>query len=187
MKIALLVEGPSDKLTLPILAKKVAPGHSFVARVLGRGNLLNAEKVFAFVEYMKGQDNAIRKVLLCVDSECTPEAELLKIVSPQETKLKRLIKSPLVMYCGVIHATEAWLAGDASALKLYLNSPNFRSSAANAVSKACKPKQALAALFDRHGREFVNTRDNPKLAQGIDVGQLIKTSQSFARFARLVR
>lgn len=121
-----------------------------------------------------------------MDSECTPEAELLRIIQPAERKLRRLVKKPPAFYCGVIHAIEAWLANDFLGLSQYLGLTDLKAQAVRAVVNACKPKQALADLFGRYGQDFINTIDNPKLARQINHKQLISNSKSFARFAKLV-
>ncbi len=188
MKISLFVEGPSDEDTLPILARKISANLGFVTRVLPRGDLLNAKKVGAYINAdikIKHQD--ILKVIVCPDSECTPEEEFLKIALPVEKELRDLVKNPPVYYCGVIHATEAWLACDALALGRYLGLGNIKASGTQAIVNSCKPKQALRELFDRHGRYFTNVRDNPRLADVVDAQELLKISTSFARFANLVR
>ncbi len=188
MKISLFVEGPSDEDTLPILARKICPNLGFVTRVLPRGDLLNAAKVGAYISAdikIKHQD--ILKIIVCPDSECTPEKEFLKIIVPVEKELRHLVKYPPVYYCGVIHATEAWLACDASALGRYVGLGNTKATGTQAIVNSCKPKQALRELFDRHGRDFTNVRDNPRLADAVNAQELVKISASFARFADLVR
>lgn len=188
MKIALFVEGPSDRDTLSILAQKVSPGTGLVTRVLGRGNLLNPDRVRVFIEEdVKKQHSDVRKVVLCVDSECTREEDLLDTLRPLERQLRRLVGNPPVFYSAVIHAIEAWLASDASALGRYLGSPNIADPTTRVVVNACRPKQALAKLFHRSRREFINVRDNPNLAHELDPQVAARTCRSFARFVRLVR
>jgi hypothetical protein len=187
MKIALFVEGPSDQETLSILARGVSARLGFVTRVLARGDMLNVIKVSAYIQDdIRKQHRDVRKILICVDSECTDEEKLFEIVRPLERQLRKLVRDPPVFYCGVIHATEAWLASDSSALGRYLHSVRMKVSDVRAVANACKPKQALAELFDRHGREFSNVRDNPRLALEADPQELIRRSKSFARFAKLL-
>jgi hypothetical protein len=188
MKIALFVEGQSDRDTLTALARQISPNSAFVPRVLARGDLLNAEKAFAYIEAdIKIKHPDVTRVLLCPDSECTPHEDFLRIVQPIENTLKRLVGSLSVHYCGVIHATEAWLACDAAALARYLRLASIGESSARAIVNSCKPKQALRELFLRHGREFINVRDNPRLANEVNTGELIRRSKSFARFAELLR
>jgi len=188
MKIVLFVEGSSDKETLSILAKRISPEYGIVTRVLGRGNLLNAQRISVYIEEdIKKQYRDVRKVLLCVDSECTPEREWERTVAPVRRALTDLVRHPPVFYCAVIHATEAWLACDAATLGLHLGSVMIKESSARAIARACKPKRALDDLFNRHDREFSNIRDNPRLAREVNIEVLTRNSKSFSRFARLVR
>jgi hypothetical protein len=187
MKISLFVEGSSDEDTLPKLARKVSPNVGFITRVLPRGDLLNAAKVGAYIKAITTKHQDILKVIVCPDSECTPEEEFLKIVLPIERDLRDLVKKPPVYYCGVIHATEAWLACDAVALGKYIGLGNTKAPGTQAIVNSCKPKQALREFFTRHGREFTNVRDNPRLADTLDAEVLVKVSASFARFAKLLR
>jgi hypothetical protein len=185
MRVALFVEGKSDRDTLSILARRVFPSLGLETRVLARGDLLNATKVAAFINQDIGT-RSVSRVLVCVDSECTPEGEMLKIVTPVEKEIKRKVKHLSVAYCGVIHATEAWLAADGLALGRYLGCGAINPSVVRSVVSACKPKDALSDLFDRHGREFSNVQDNPRLASLVDPKQIAKISKSFARFAGLL-
>ena len=188
MKISLFVEGPSDEDTLHKLARKISPNLGFITRVLPRGDLLNAAKVEAYINAdVKVKHQDILKVIICPDSECTPEDEFLRIVLPIEKEVRALVKNPPVYYCGVIHATEAWLACDAMALGRYIGLGDTRAPGAQAIVNSCKPKQALRELFGRNGKDFTNVRDNPRLADVVDVQELLRISTSFARFARLVR
>ncbi len=188
MKISLFVEGPSDEDTLTKLARKISPNLGFITRVLPRGDLLNAAKVGAYINAdIKVKHHDILKVIVCPDSECTPEKEFLKIVLPIEKELRVLVVDPPVYYCGVIHATEAWLACDALALGRYIGLGNIKASGTQAIVNSCKPKQALRELFGRYGQDFTNVRDNPRLADVVDAQELLKISTSFTRFANLVR
>jgi len=102
MRIALFVEGRSDRDSLSILARRVSPNLGLETRVLPRGDLLNATKVSAFINQDIGTGGSgISRVLVCVDSECTPEQELLNIVTPIEKEIKRRVKNLLVTYCGL--------------------------------------------------------------------------------------
>lgn len=188
MKISLFVEGQSDEDTLPKLARKISPNLGFITRVLPRGDLFNATKVCAYIDAdikIKHQD--ILRIIVCPDSECTPEAEFLRLALPIEKQVRAVVKNPPVHYCGVIHATEAWLACDALALGRYIGLGNTKASGTLAIVNSCKPKQAMRELFHRHRRDYTNVRDNPRLADAVDAQELIRVSASFTRFASLVR
>ena len=187
MKIALFVEGSSDRDSLSILARRVRAGVGVVSRVLSRGDLLNPQKVLVYVrEDILPQHRDTTKIILCVDWECTQESEASRIVKPLQAELNRIQRRPPAFYCSVIHATESWLAADEGGLCKYLNKSRVASSAIRRVRDACRPKPAMTSLFRTQGREFSNVRDNPRLAEILNPQEMIKNSTSFARFARLI-
>jgi len=188
MKIVLFVEGPSDGQSISILARRMDNRLGLVCRVLPRGDLLNPLKVQTYIHMdVLQQHPDTKKIILCVDFECTQENESARIVRSRQEQLSKLVTKPPSFYCAVVHATESWLVGDEKGLSRYLNQSKISISAVGSVRTACKPKPAMDRLFRRYQREFSNVRDNPKLAEILDLREVAKNSKSFARFARLVR
>lgn len=88
MKIVLLVEGPSDANTLKVLVKKILGEQANVIPKprRGRGNLLKAEKVLKYINTLLRRNPDVSKIIVCVDSECTPEDETEREIKMREMK-----------------------------------------------------------------------------------------------------
>jgi len=123
VKIALFVEGKSDKDTLRILLRRLLRERaSVILRVFrGRGNLLNVEKVCAVAQVLLRESPDVSKIIACVDSECTPgdqtEREIRKIEQSVNANIQHKCS---VHYIAVIHALEGWLLTDPDAIIKHL-------------------------------------------------------------------
>ncbi len=188
MKIALFVEGKSDKSTIPILVRKILERESarpaVVSRVRPRGDLLSADKVAAFVSRdILQQHRDTDKIIVCVDSECTPVEETKVLAQETERRLQELGVSPLPRYCVMRHALEGWLGADVNALSDVAGRPVKLSESA---AIACRPKELLEEAFRKAGKEFVYVRDDPRIAEKVDPATLERENESFAHFRRLI-
>lgn len=188
MKIALLVEGPSDEKTLRILVHKISGEQvGIVTRVMrGRGNLLNERKVKAVIsnDILLGHPE-VSKIIICVDSECTPENEAKKEVEKIEKNVKSGVKYPLY-YVTLIHALEGWLLADPDTIGIYLGQKaNVKISPSDTLD--CNPKEVMKDIFRRNERQFLPTRDNPGIAERINIDKIATNNKSFLRFQDKVK
>ena len=188
MKVALFVEGKSDRSTIPILVRRLFEGKgdrpAVVARKLPPGDLLSADKIAVYVrEDILLEHRDIDKIIVCVDSECTPVEEKKALAEEAERQLKNLGVEPLPRYCVLAHALEGWLGTDEKALSAVAGRPvRLKERAAS----ACRPKELVAEAFRKAGREFVYVRDDPRIARHIDPATVEKGNESFASFRRLI-
>jgi hypothetical protein len=189
MTITLFVEGPSDKKTFPILVKRIlgrsAAKTKIVCRTVGQGGLFNARKVKAYVQH----DIAVKhpdcdRIIVVVDSECTPYEETQTRVTKVERQLKSMRARPLPHYCVAYHALEAWLGADLEALKHVAGKPVKLSES---ILEACKPKEVLEESFRKSGKNFDHMRDDPRIAEMIDLNIAARNNPSFAHFVKLVK
>lgn len=188
MKIALLVEGPSDEKTLRILVQKIlGEPISIVTRVMkGRGNLLNERKVITVILNNILPDHPeVSKIIVCVDSECTPEDEARKEAEVIEKIVNSGMKYP-VHYISVIHAIEGWLLADAEAIQEYLGQrADVKISPSD--TQDCNPKRIMKNVFRKNGKQFLPTRDNPQIAEEINIDKIVRNNESFALFHKKVK
>lgn len=188
MKIALLVEGPSDEQTLKILIRKILGEQvSIVTRVMrGRGNLLNERKVRAVILNNILPDHPeVAKIIVCVDSECTPEDEARKEAEEIEKIVNSGMKHPIYYVC-VIHALEGWLLGDLDGIKIYLGQrANMKISPS--ATRDCNPKEIMKDIFRQNERQFLPTLDNPRIAERINIDKIATNNKSFLRFQDKVK
>lgn len=182
MKIALLVEGPSDEQTLKILIHKILGKQvSIESRVLrGRGNILNERKVRAIINNVIANHPEVSKTIVCVDSECTPEDETQKEVEETGKIVKAGTKCP-VYYVTVIHALEGWLLADPGGIKTYLGQ-QANVKIPPSATLDCNPKKLMKNIFRQNERQFLPTRDNPGIAEQVNIDKILTTNKSFARF-----
>lgn len=180
--ILLLVEGPSDKKALVALAGKVTPDLP-IPRVLvvGRGDLFRPEKLKAHVGFAHQQNPRIRKVLACVDSECTPIEETQRQAALLESELQRAFRDLSIKYVVVDHSLEGWLLCDRNAVRKVLGGkawlPRYRSP-----ENECRPAQLLETIFRRNNRDFIKTRDAPRLADQAKPQHIFRVSDTFKDF-----
>jgi len=185
--ILLLVEGPSDKEALPILAAKMAPDSPVPkALVVGKGDLFKPSKLKVHINFARQRDPTISKVLPCVDSECIPVEETRRRVTPLETKLQRSFRHLTVRYVVVDHSLEGWLLCDREAVRRALGNkarlPRYESP-----EDDCRPVELLNRIFRRNKREFIKTRDAHRLAEEAKPQRISKASNTFRDFQQAVR
>jgi hypothetical protein len=187
VKIALLVEGPSDEQTLKILIRKILGEQIGIeSRVLrGRGNILNERKVRAIINNVIANHPEVSKTIACVDFECTPEDEAREEVGKIEKAVKSGMKSP-IYFIPVIHALEGWLLADPDTIEAYLGQKaNVKISPSGTLD--CNPKEVMKDIFRRSERQFLPTRDNPGIAERINIGKIVEKNKSFAHFQDKVK
>ncbi len=187
MKIALFVEGLSDKETLSILVKKIL-GEQFgvITKVFrGKGNLLNEREVYTRIIYTTQEHLDLSKILVCVDSECTPEDQTERELKKVEDSIKTKTQLP-IYYVGVIHALEGWLLADPDAVRKYLD-PRVQINISSSATSHCRPKEVLKGIFKRVEKEFLPTRDCLEIAKEVDISKLAKHNESFRLFRKRVK
>jgi len=188
MKIALFVEGPSDKVALPILVKRILGERTSVILndFHGRGNLLNVKKVCAVAQFLLQQSPDVSKIMVCVDSECTPgdqtEREIREIEKSVNARLQHRCS---VHYIAVIYALEGWLLTDPDAITRYLG-PRAKVKIPNRAASNCKPKEVMKRIFRKTGKGYLAKRDAPRIAEKIDIDKIANWNSSFARFREQV-
>lgn len=153
--------------------------------LLGRGNLLNARKVITYIEKLRTQRRGLQKVVACLDCEQHTLGEVQSEVAGVLADIHN--RSPYLVpdYVIVVHALEAWTGVDESALRTVLGISRGRSLRPIAESDP-RPKQTLRRLFRQNGRDFRGKRDNPRLAEIVDLHILRNNNSSFGDFEQKV-
>jgi hypothetical protein len=181
------VDGQSDKQTIRILAEKLLsnrsprPGLQF--RVLRRGDFFCATKISGHLKVLHQTRPDIGKVILCVDCECTPKEDIQPRLSRVQEEVRRIHPSLNPTIVLKVHALEGWLASDPKALREVLGTEpaDYRKP-----ENVCKPKELLATVFKKANKEFDYMRDDPRLAQEIDIERLCRSSPSFSEFRKAI-
>lgn len=189
MSVGLFVEGESDERAISILVRKVletqgGPQKPICRNFRGRGDMFKARKIKAHLEFLLKQQPDVAKVIVCVDSHCTDPAEIRKRVSKVERELARMSLPVVPQYVVVVHALEGWLAAAQKALGQVLGSEvNINRN----LEEECKPEDLLGDLFEKHGKSFLKTRDDPQIAEHTDPEEITKRSPSFRQFCQLIK
>jgi hypothetical protein len=187
LRIAIFVDGPSDKQTIRILTERLlinrSPKPGLKLLLLPRGDFFSAPKVSAQLNVVRERHPDISKVILCLDCECTPKED----IQPQLTKVQDEVRQnhPSLNATIVlkVHALESWLASDPQALRRVLGTdPTDYPKPEN----VCKPKELLEIVFRKANKEFDYMRDDPRLAQVIDIERLCGSSPSFSEFRKAI-
>jgi len=189
VKITLFVEGPSDRDTLSILVKRILGEQiSIIPKVgRGKGDLLNERKVSTQIRHIIRKHPDISKIIVCVDSDCTSADETEKEIKKVETAIKAGIQQKYpIYYVGVVHALEGWLLADPESIKEYLG-PRARVNIHSSSTLKCKPKELMRDIFRKSGKEFLPMRDNPRIAEKVDINRIAKNNESFTCFWKRVK
>ena len=188
MKIALFVEGPSDKAVLPILVKRILGERTgvIVRDFHGRGNLLNEKRVCAIAQVLLRESPDVSKIVVCVDSECTPGDQTERVIRKIEKSVNAGIQQRCsVHYIAVIHALEGWLLTDPDAITEHLGR-RAKVKIPNRAASDCRPKEVMKAIFRKVGKGYLATREAPRIAERIDIDKIANRNSSFARFREQV-
>lgn len=188
MKIGLFVEGKSDKETLRALSRRIlGKDTSVIPRTFrARGNLLNERKVGSVGHVLLQKSPEVSKIIVCVDSECTPKHQTEREIK----KIEKLVNTEFqdkcdVQFIAVIHALEGWLLTDPDAVINYLGSEVPIRIPKGAASN-CRPKELMKEVFRKANKDYMATRDAPRIAEGIDIDKVVNKNESFARFRECV-
>ncbi len=185
MKIAIFIEEQSSKEPIKTFIHKILGQHAgIIDRVVKRGNLLNEEKVKAHINFLLIY-HSISKIIVCVDSECTPEEEIEKITNKIEKSLKAKIKQP-IYYITIVHAFEGWLLSDPDCIKKYLG-PRAKVNISPSASKECKPKEVMKDIFRKADKDYIHTLHNTEIAERANPERIMKSNKSFKKFYDVIK
>jgi hypothetical protein len=183
LSLATFVEGQSDKLSIPILLRKLTPIRILTPHIISAGDMLDIEEMSRHIRFLRSQK--IKMVIIFRDSECTdPAYWIAKTKMLEQQFVKRGHKMP-VRYVIVDHSLEGWLACDGTALQAVLGT-HIRPNATLSITRACRPAQAMKQLFKRNGKSFNKVTHNPKIAENVKPEVLIGKSPTFAYLVKLV-
>jgi len=187
LRIAIFVDGQSDKHTMRILAEKLlinrSPKPGLNLFLLPRGDFFSAPKVSAHLRFLHQTHPDIGKVILCLDCECTPKEEIQPQLSKVQAEMRRSHPSLSPTVVLKVHALEGWLASDREAVQKVLGA---KPRTYPRPEDACKPKELLATVFKKANKEFDYMRDDPRLAKEIDIERVCRSSPSFCEFRKAV-
>lgn len=122
------------------------------------------------------------RLLLCIDSECTPIEDTRARLEPVARELNGTFRSSTVRAVVVDHSLEGWFLADREALAAYLGCPLSRLRWYPSPETICRPAETMGQVFHRARRTFDKVGDLARLAQVVDVEAIAATSGTFREF-----
>ena len=188
MSLGLFVEGKSDLVSIPILARKLGYRSGVRRNITPRGDMLKFDKIRQSIINLIHRRSDIDLVIVCIDAEASdPDRFLTQDAMPIQRRLNRDrdIQVP-VRYAVVDHALEGWLACDEDALRAVLGGGRARVNIRGNPDRHPNPASILDRVFQQNGRDFRKTMDNPKIAHAATPQNIAAKSPTFRRFAQLI-
>jgi hypothetical protein len=179
---AILVEGSTDKKVFGILLERHGPHRPVTFRVKHRSDLLDGEKVAAFVRYgLLPMVTGLKKVLVCIDMECDPPEEVDRRVRAAQSSRALIELEVPVRFILVRFALESWLAADGAA---WVRAFRFgvRSPLPRSILEECDPKRAIREHLKPMGFDFRFTLHDVRVAAELDIAEASRVSPSLAGF-----
>ena len=185
LTIALLVEGATDKYIFKELARRIL-GEKIGVEIRdlhGAGNILNENKIIARLDTFS-KNKKISKIIICKDSECTPDTKTRRELEELRKKINAQRYSTPIHYVVVNHAPEAWLLGDPETIAKYLNKKVIVKAS---DTNDCRPKELLESFFQKAKKGLIAIRDYPKLSESVDINKICGNNQSFNSFVKILK
>ncbi len=183
--LGLIVEGQSDRDTIPILARRLGYDARIRPRVVSRGDMLAQRAISRYLTKFLREFRDVTLVILCLDAERENPAQVLARTRQIERRMNETLSVP-VRYAIVDHTLEGWLACDEDALRSVLGGGRARINIQGNPDRHPNPASILSNVFRQNGRDFRKIRDNRKIAQAITPQNIADKSPTFQRFAQLL-
>ena len=185
MSLGLLVEGQSDRDTIPILAKRLGYDARIRARVVSRGQMLASNAISRYLTKFLGESRDVNRVIICLDAEREDPAHVLASTRQIERRLNEMLHVR-VNYAIVDHALEGWLACDEKALRDVLGGSRARVNISVNPEDHHTPADLLVQVFRDNRRKFRKTRDNCRIAMHASPERIASRSPTFRKFAEIL-
>ena len=185
MTLAIFVEGQSDKLSIPILLRKLRKTKIRTRRIPA-GDMLDIEEIIHHIQALSPYK--IQMAIIFRDSECTDPEDWITRSKVIETEFEQLGLKPPVRYVIVDHSLEGWLACDKAALRSILGQDAKIPNRLN-PAHSCRPAEAMKRLFQHNNTRapFNKVFHNPLMAESADPKVIQKESPTFAYLVNLLQ
>ena len=185
LSLGLLVEGQSDRDTIPILAKRLGYDARIRRRIVSRGDMLASSTISRYLTKFLRENRDVTRVIICLDAEREIPAQVLASTRPIERRLNETLRVQ-VNYAVVDHALEGWLACDEEALRSVLGGQRARINIRGNPEDHPTPADILERVFRDNRRRFRKTRHDPEIAEHVNVERIAARSPTFRRFAEII-
>ncbi len=180
--MAIIVPGLSDKGAIrEFLDRMRVPGVR-IDSVEGDARVFSKMKGIARNLERLGFD----KVLGLRDCECSDPDEYRTEANRIAKEIRKQGIKVDVQFCIVIHALEAWLLADDTAIEKVIP-PKLKLRFSNPEAP-CEPKKIMRELFNKAGLDYqTGTKYAPEIAKHSDIKVIARKCPSFRKFQKLVR
>ena len=182
VSLGILVEGPSDKQTIPILIKKLGYKARIHARVVGQGAMLNLDKISKHIAALMTIHRQLRSILIFIDSEGVDSSETLRRTDPVTARLNQVAGRIPVKFIVVDHFLEGWLACDVAAVEGVLGR-NAQIRIRGNTENHLRPATTSDRVFQDNGQTFKKTVDNQRIAKRVIPANILEESPTFRHLA----
>ena len=184
MSLGLIVEGQSDRNTIPILARRLGYSAGIRSRIVSRGDMLASGTISRYLTKFLRESRDVTQVIICLDAERENPNIVLESTRRTERRLNETLPIP-VSHAVVDHALEGWLACDEEAIQSVLGPRALVNIQGNPEDHPT-PVDILQRVYRQNRRNFRKTRDNPKIAQFVTPERIAARSPTFRRFAEML-
>jgi hypothetical protein len=185
MTIAILSEDKYNEAVRILAERTMGEGFGVELVTVDREILRRKwKKVREFIRQVLRDNNDVSKIVICVDSECTPEEKTEHTFEDCARRVQDHFRDLPVRYCIVLHALEGWLLGDINGVKQYLPRKVHISRSSTLV---CKPKELLKKAFEDAGKRFLPSIHYAEIAKMVDINRVAMSNPSFANFQKEIR
>ena len=185
LSLGLIVEGQSDRDTIPILARRLGYDAGIRSRVVSRGDMLTSDTISRYLTKFLREARDVTQVIICLDAERENPGRVLASTRQIERRLNEALPVK-VNYAVVDHALEGWLACDEEALRAVVGGPRARISIRGNPEEHSRPAEILHRVFQDNRREFNKMRDNRRIAERASPERIAARSPTFRRFAEIL-
>ena len=185
LSLGLIVEGQSDRNTIPILARRLGYSAGIRSRIVSRGDMLASGAISRYLTKFLRESRDVTQVIICLDAERENPNIVLESTRRTERRLNETLPIP-VSYAVVDHALEGWLACDEEALRAVLGGPRARINIRVNPEDHPTPADLLAQVFRENRRRFRKTRHDPQIAEHASPERIATRSPTFRRFAEIL-
>ena len=184
MSLGLIVEGQSDRNTIPILARRLGYSAGIRSRIVSRGDMLASGAISRYLTKFLRESRDVTQVIICLDAERENPNIVLESTRRTERRLNETLPIP-VSYAVVDHALEGWLACDEQAVRAVLG-PRARINIRGNPEEHLTPADILHRVFRDNRRKFNKTRHDPQIAEHVSPERIAERSPTFRRFSEIL-
>jgi hypothetical protein len=170
-RLGIIVEGPDDASIISQILGKLKTSFK-IREARGSGNL--KRKLPSYIELLRS--SGCTKIIILRDLDCMDYEAVCHEFARYITDVTKL--------CLAVHELESWLLADHIALSEVLHRPI---NTINDPESFHDAKLKMKKIFEQSGKNYIPSRDLPKIAEHLNLSAVRERCQSYRGFEGLVR